>query len=407
MPNLNEEFYRIKRLPPYVFSIVNDLKAKARRSGEDIIDLGMGNPDQPTPRHIIEKAKEAMDNPRNHRYSVSRGIYKLRGAISDWYKRRYDVDVDPDTEAIATIGAKEGLSHLATATIAPGDLVFVPTPSYPIHAYAQIIAGGEVMGIPMVKGRDFIEELEQAHKQTFRKAKMLVVSFPHNPTTTCVDLPFMQRIVDFARANDMWVIHDLAYADLVFDGYKAPSILQVPGAKEIAVEFFSLSKSYNMAGWRIGFACGNPKLIGALSKLKSYFDYGMYQPLQIAGIIALNGPQDCVEEIRGMYQTRRDVLVDGLNKAGWQIDKPKGTMFVWAEIPDEFKPLGSLEFSKLLLQEAKVAVSPGIGFGDYGDTHVRFALCENEQRLRQAVRGIRAVLNGGSQEESSPIEVTK
>ncbi len=406
MPNLNEEFYRIKRLPPYVFSIVNELKAKARRAGEDIIDLGMGNPDQPTPHHIIEKAKEAMDNPRNHRYSVSRGVYKLRLAISDWYRRRYDVTIDADTEAIATIGAKEGLAHLATATIAPGDIVFVPTPSYPIHAYAQIIAGGEVIGIPMEKDRDFIEELEMAMKLTFRKAKMLVISFPHNPTTAVVDLQFMQRIVDFAREHDIWVIHDLAYADLVYDGYKAPSIMQVPGAKDVAVEFFSMSKSYNMAGWRIGFCVGNPKLIGALAKLKSYFDYGMYQPLQIAGIIALNGPQDCVEDIRQMYQHRRDVLVDGLNKAGWNIEKPKGTMFVWAEIPDEYKKLGSLEFSKLLLKESKVAVSPGIGFGEYGDNYVRFALCENEHRLRQAVRGIRHTLGGTPADEPKADEGT-
>ena len=406
MPNLTEEFYRIQRLPPYVFAIVNELKAQSRRAGEDIIDLGMGNPDQPTPQHIIEKAKEAMDNPRNHRYSVSRGIYKLRTAISDWYLRRYDVHIDPDTEAIATIGAKEGLSHLAIATIAPGDIVFVPTPSYPIHAYAQIIAGGEVIGIPMEPGRDFIEELEAAMRKTFRKAKMLVISFPHNPTTTCVDLNFMQRIVDFARAHDIWVIHDLAYADLVYDGYKAPSILQVPGAKEVAVEFYSLSKSYNMAGWRVGFCCGNPKLIGALGRLKSYFDYGMYQPLQIAAIIALNGPQDCVTDIRDMYQSRRDVLVDGLNKAGWAIEKPKATMFVWAEIPDAFKRMGSLEFSKLLLKEGKVAVSPGIGFGEYGDQYVRFALCENEHRLRQAVRGVRHVLHGVTPPDDGDVDRT-
>ncbi len=394
MPELNEEFYRIKRLPPYVFAIVNELKAKSRRAGEDIIDLGMGNPDQPTPRHIIEKAQEAMNNPRNHRYSVSRGVYKLRVAITDWYQRNYNVTLDPDSEAIATIGAKEGLSHLATATIAPGDTVFVPTPSYPIHAYAQVIAGGEVVGIPLTKDRDFFEELEAAQKRSFRKAKMLLISFPANPTTTCVDLAFMQKAVDFCRDNGLWLIHDFAYADLTFDGYKAPSVLQIPGAKDVAVEFYSLSKSYNMAGWRIGFCCGNPKLIAALTKLKSYFDYGMYQPLQIAGIIALNGPQDCVEEIRSLYESRRDTLVDGLHKAGWEIDKPKGTMFVWAEIPDEFKSMGSLEFSKLLLQHGRVAVSPGIGFGEYGDTHVRFALCENEHRLRQAVRGIRSVLHG-------------
>jgi len=384
-----EDFYRIKRLPPYVFAVVDDLKMKARRRGDDIIDLGMGNPDLPTPPHIVEKLIEAVKNPRNHRYSASRGISKLREAIAGWYGRNYGVDVDPETEAIVTLGAKEGLAHLVLATIAAGDVVFVPTPTYPIHAYSVIIAGGDLRSIPLVEGRDFFEDLQAATRQVWPQPKMLVISFPHNPTTRVVDLSFFEKIVTFARAHKMMVVHDLAYADLVFDGYKAPSLLQVPGAKEVGVEFFTLSKSYSMPGWRVAFAVGNRQMIHALARIKSYLDYGVFQPIQIAAIIALNEDQSCVEEIRKIYQERRDALVGGLRRVGWKIEKPKGTMFVWAEIPDKFKEMGSLEFSKLVLQVAKVAVSPGIGFGEYGDDHVRFALVENSHRIKQAVKGIK------------------
>jgi alanine-synthesizing transaminase len=384
-----EDFYRIKRLPPYVFSIVDELKMKARRRGDDIIDLGMGNPDLPTPPHIVEKLIEAVKNPRNHRYSASRGIYKLRSAIAGWYGKNYGVEIDPDSEAIVTIGTKEGLSHLALATVGPGDVVFVPTPAYPIHPYSVIIAGGDVRAIPLVEGRDFFADLQTAMRQIWPKPKMLIISFPHNPTTRVVDLGFFEKIVGFAQAHDMMVVHDLAYADLVFDGYKAPSFLQVPGAKDVGLEFFTLSKSYSMPGWRVGFAVGNRKMISALGRIKSYLDYGIFQPIQIAAIIALNEEQGCVEEIRKVYQERRDVLVDGLKKAGWKMEKPKGTMFVWAEIPPKFKEMGSLEFSKLVLQVAKVAISPGVGFGEYGDDHVRFALVENTQRIKQAVKGIK------------------
>jgi len=384
-----EEFHRIKRLPPYIFNITTELKMEARRRGEDIIDFGMGNPDQPTPKHVVDKLIEAAQNPRNHRYSASKGIYKLRLAITDWYKRRYDVDLDPDSEAIATIGSKEGLSHLALAIIGPGDVVFVPNPTYSIHTYSVIIAGGDVRGIPLLPGRDFFEELLNAVKQTWPKPKLLILNFPHNPTTEVVDMGFFKKVVDFAREHNMLVVHDLAYADIVFDGYKAPSILQVPGAKDICVEFFTLSKSYNMPGWRVGFAVGNKKLIAALARLKSYMDYGMFQPIQIAAISALNGPQDCVKDICETYKKRRDVLIDSFNKAGWPIEKPMATMFVWARIPEEFRKMGSLEFSKFLLKEAKVAVSAGIGFGEYGDEYVRIALIENEQRTRQAAKGIK------------------
>ena len=384
-----EEFHRIKRLPPYIFNITTELKMEARRRGEDIIDFGMGNPDQPTPKHVVDKLIEAAQNPRNHRYSASKGIYKLRLAITDWYKRRYDVDLDPDSEAIATIGSKEGLSHLALAIIGPGDVVFVPNPTYSIHTYSVIIAGGDVRGIPLLPGRDFFEELLNAVKQTWPKPKLLILNFPHNPTTEVVDLEFFKKVVDFAREHNMLVVHDLAYADIVFDGYKAPSILQVPGAKDMCVEFFTLSKSYNMPGWRVGFAVGNKKLIAALARLKSYMDYGMFQPIQIAAISALNGPQDCVKDICETYKKRRDVLIDSFNKAGWPIEKPMATMFVWARIPEEFRKMGSLEFSKFLLKEAKVAVSAGIGFGEYGDEYVRIALIENEQRTRQAAKGIK------------------
>ena len=384
-----EEFHRIKRLPPYIFNITTELKMEARRRGEDIIDFGMGNPDQPTPQHIVDKLIEATQNPRNHKYSASKGIYKLRLAITDWYKRRYDVDIDPDSEAIATIGSKEGLSHLALAIIGPGDVVFVPNPTYSIHTYCVIIAGGDVRSIPLLPGRDFFEELINAVKQTWPKPKLLILNFPHNPTTEVVDLEFFKKVVDFAKEHNILVVHDLAYADIVFDGYKAPSFLQVPGAKDIGVEFFTLSKSYNMPGWRVGFAVGNKKLIAALARLKSYMDYGMFQPIQIAAITALNGPQDCVKEICNTYQKRRDAMVDSFNKAGWQIEKPKATMFVWARIPEQFREMGSLEFSKFLLKEAKVAVSPGVGFGEYGDEYVRLALIENEHRTKQAAKGIK------------------
>ncbi len=384
-----EDFHRIKRLPPYVFNIVTELRTQARRRGEDIIDLGMGNPDQPTPKHIVDKLVEAVQNPRNHRYSLSRGIYKLRLAIADWYRRRYDVEIDPESEAIATIGSKEGLAHLVLAMIGPGDVVLVPNPTYPIHAYSVIIAGGDIRSVPLVPGVDFFEELQRATKEVWPRPKLLILNFPHNPTTEVVELEFFEKVVDFAREHEMMVIHDLAYADIVFDGYMAPSLLQAPGAKDVGVEFFSLSKSYNMPGWRVGFAVGNRKMIDALTRIKSYLDYGMFQPVQIASIIALNGPQDCVEKIRETYRKRRDVLIESFAKAGWQIEKPRATMFVWARIPEELRKMGSLEFSKFLLKEAKVAVSPGIGFGEYGDEYVRLALVENEQRIRQAARGIK------------------
>ncbi|UCD84403.1 MAG: aminotransferase class I/II-fold pyridoxal phosphate-dependent enzyme [Deltaproteobacteria bacterium] len=390
-----EEFHRIQRLPPYIFSVIDELKLKARRAGEDIIDLGMGNPDLPTPPHIVDKLREALDNPRNYRYSASRGIYKLREAICNWYKRRYEVELDPEEEAIVTVGAKEGLGHLALAIIGPGDVVFVPNPTYPIHAYSVVIAGGDLRSIPLSPERDFFDDLLTATKQIWPRPKLLIISFPHNPTTMVVDLDFFRKIVDFARENNILVIHDLAYADLVFDDYRAPSFLEVEGAKDIGVEFFSLSKGYSMPGWRVGFAVGNSQIIKALGRIKSYFDYGVFQPIQIAAIVALNGPDDCVREVADTYRSRRDALIDGLGRSGWLIEKPKGTMFVWGKIPENFQPLGSLEFSKLLLQEGKVAVSPGVGFGEYGDQYIRFALVENEHRINQAVRGIRRVLRSG------------
>lgn len=390
------EFNRIKRLPPYVFAIVNMLKMEYRRKGEDIIDLGMGNPDMPAPKHVIDKLCEAANNPKNHRYSASKGITQLRVAITEWYKRRYDVDLDPESETVVTIGSKEGLSHLALATVQPGDVVMTPTPAYPIHPYSVIIAGGEVTNIPIGYGIDFFGEMERAFKKTWPRPKMLIINFPHNPTTQVVDgVDFFKKVVDFAKENSIIVIHDFAYADLVFDDYKAPSFLQVPGAKDVGVEFFSLTKSYSMAGWRVGFCCGNKEVVGALIKIKSYLDYGMFQPIQIASIVALRGPQDCVEEYRKTYESRRNVLIKGLNNAGWKVEPPKATMFVWAEIPEPFKKMGSLEFSKFLITEAKVAVSPGIGFGEGGDNYVRFALVENEHRIRQAVAGIKKVLNRG------------
>jgi len=387
-----EEFKRIKRLPPYVFAIVNELKIKARARGEDVIDFGMGNPDLPTPDHIVDKLVESARNPRNHRYSASRGITKLRHAVCDWYRRRYDVELDPDTEAIATIGAKEGLAHLALAVVEPGDVALVPNPTYPIHAYSVVIAGGDVRHVRLGPGEDFFANLMAAFRESWPQPKLLILSFPHNPTTAVVDPDFFARVVAFAQDNDLIVVHDFAYADLTFDGYQAPSFLQTPGAKGVGVEFFTLSKSYNMPGWRVGFAVGNPRIIAALTRIKSYLDYGMFQPIQIASIIALNGPQECVEEIRRTYASRRDALCDGLTRVGWKIDRPRGTMFVWARIPDQFQMMGSLEFCKFLLDRAKVAVSPGIGFGQYGDEYVRFALVENEQRTRQAVQGIKRVL---------------
>ncbi|HYA31115.1 MAG TPA: aminotransferase class I/II-fold pyridoxal phosphate-dependent enzyme [Thermodesulfovibrionales bacterium] len=388
------EFNRVKRLPPYVFAIVNALKMDARRKGLDIIDLGMGNPDLATPKHIVDKLCEAANNPRNHRYSASRGITQLRVAITEWYKRRYHVDLDPETEVVITIGAKEGLSHLAYATLGPGDVVMTPSPAYPIHPYSAILAGAEVRYIPTGKGFSFFEEMEKAFKSLWPKPKMLIINFPHNPTTECIELDFFKKIVDFARENDIMVIHDFAYADLCFDDYRAPSFLQAQGAKDVGVEFFSLTKSYSMAGWRVGFCCGNRELVGALTKIKSYLDYGMFQPIQIASIVALRGPQECVEEIRSTYQSRRDALLKGLQQSGWKIEPPQATMFVWAEIPEPFKKAGSLEFSKFLIREAGVAISPGIGFGDGGDSFVRFALVENEHRIRQATRGIKKALHG-------------
>ncbi|RMG74036.1 MAG: aminotransferase class I/II-fold pyridoxal phosphate-dependent enzyme, partial [Nitrospirae bacterium] len=352
-------------------------------------DLGMGNPDLPTPPHIVEKLCEAARNPKNHRYSASRGITQLRMAICEWYKRRFDVELDPETEAVVTIGSKEGLSHLALAIVEPGDVALTPTPAYPIHPYSVIIAGGEVRSVPIGPGINFLEELEKAYKNTWPRPKLLIINFPHNPTTEVVDLEFFKRVVDFAKENSLIVIHDFAYADLVFDNFKAPSILQVSGAKDVCVEFFSLTKSYSMAGWRVGFCVGNRELVGALTKIKSYLDYGMFQPIQIASIIALRGPQDCVEEIRKTYEKRRNTLCRGLNRIGWKIDPPKATMFVWARIPEPYVKMGSLEFAKFMLKEAKVAVSPGIGFGEGGDQYVRFALVENEHRIRQAIKGIR------------------
>ncbi len=396
--SISDGFYRIKRLPPYVFAQVQSLKLEARQRGEDIIDFGMGNPDQPTPPHIVDKLIEASKKAKNHRYSASRGITKLRHAITGWYKRNYDVDLDPETEAIVTIGSKEGLAHLALATIGPGDVVLTPTPTYPIHMYSFIIAGGEVRGIELRQDSDFFDDLLRVYRQTLPRPRILVINFPHNPTTAVVDLEFFKKIVAFAKEHDVIVIHDLAYADIAFDGYKAPSFLQVPEAKDVGVEFYTLSEAYNMPGWRVGFCVGNREVVGALAKLKSYLDYGIFQPIQIASTVALNGPQDCVKEVVQRYQNRRNVLVNGLNRIGWSVTLPRATMFVWARIPDPFRHMGSLEFSKLLLREAKVAVSPGIGFGEGGDEFVRFALVENEHRTRQALRGIRKVLNLDDQE---------
>jgi len=387
-----EDFYRISRLPPYVFGIVRDLLIEARRQGEDIIDLGMGNPDLPTPKHIVSKLVEAARNPKNHRYSASKGIYNLRVAISAWYKRRYNVDIDPDEEVVVTMGAKEGIGHLVLATISQGETVFVPNPAYPIHSYSVVISGGDLRTIPLLPKEEFFERLSIAVKTTWPLPRMLIISFPNNPTTEVVELDFFEKIVGFAREHDLMIVHDLAYADLAFDGYKAPSFLEATGAKDVGVEFFSLSKSYSMAGWRVGFAVGNRKMINALGRIKSYFDYGVFQPIQIASIIALNEGDDEVPGIVEKYRMRRDVLCEGLYRLGWEVEKPKATMFVWAKIPQEYAAMGSIEFSKLLLKESKVATSPGIGFGEFGEGHVRFALVENEHRIKQAVKGIKNFL---------------
>lgn len=386
------KFARLDRLPPYVFATVNEIKMKARRAGEDIIDLGMGNPDIGTPQHIVDKLVEASQKPHNHRYSASMGITKLRVAIADWYKRRFDVDIDPETEAIVTIGVKEGMSHLILVTVRPGDVVFTPNPTYPIHPYSSIISGGDVRGIPMGPEQDFFTNLINATKQTWPRPKILVLSFPHNPTTEVANLDFFQKIVDYARENDILIIHDFAYADIVFDGYKAPSFLQAKGAKKVGVEFFSMSKSYSMPGWRVGFCVGNRETIFALRRIKSYLDYGIFQPIQIASIIALNGSQECVRQICQTYKERRDALISGLSRVNWQVPSPQGTMFVWAKIPRQFRSMGSVEFSKFLIQQAQVAVSPGLGFGEYGDDYVRFALIENQMRINQAVRGLRKIM---------------
>jgi alanine-synthesizing transaminase len=378
-------------LPPYVFNIVNELKMQERRYGEDIIDFGMGNPDQPAPQHIIDKLIEASARKDTHRYSMSKGIPRLRRAICNWYKQRYEVDLDPESEAIVTLGSKEGLAHLAMAIMDRGDVALVPNPAYPIHPYGFILGGADVRHVPIGHNIDFFAELENAVRNIWPKPKLLVLNFPSNPTAQCVELSFFEKIIEFALEHEIWVVQDLAYADIVFDGYKAPSIHQVEGAREVAVEFFSLSKSYNMPGWRVGFMTGNATLVNALARLKSYLDYGMFTPIQVAAIKALEGDQQCVKDIANMYQSRRDVLCEGLNEIGWQVEKPRATMFVWAPIPEQYRHLGSLEFSKKLLLEAKVAAAPGIGFGEYGDEYLRFALIENEHRTRQALRGIKAM----------------
>ncbi|MEP5763082.1 MAG: alanine transaminase [Halieaceae bacterium] len=389
---MDQQFQRIERLPPYVFNIIGELKQQARAAGEDIIDFGMGNPDQPTPEHIVDKLVETARRPDTHRYSQSKGIPRLRKAICDWYQRRYGVDLDPETEAIVTLGSKEGLAHLALATTGPGDTILVPNPSYPIHPYGFVISGADIRHVPMADEQEFFEELERAIRNSWPTPRMLVLNFPSNPTTHCVELDFFEKVVAIAAEHKVWVVQDLAYADLCFDGYQAPSILQVEGAKEVAVEFFSLSKSYSMPGWRVGFCCGNPELVGALARMKSYLDYGMFTPVQVAAISALEGDQQCVEDICQLYQKRRDVLCQGLNAAGWPVQPPSATMFVWAEIPEFYRELGSLEFSKKLLNEAQVAVSPGVGFGEYGEGYVRFGLIENEHRTRQAIRNIKRMI---------------
>ena len=382
------EFRRIERFPPYVFSIVNDMKIKARRAGEDIIDLGMGNPDIPTPDAVVDKLKEAVDNPRNHRYSASRGLPKLRVAIADHYERSWGVTLDPESEVVATIGAKEGVSHLAWVLCEPGDSVLVPEPTYPIHTYAMILSGANVTSVELSLGSDFFTDLVAAYEHSSPKPRVVLCSFPHNPTTAVVDLGFFEQLVDFAKKRNVIIVHDLAYADLVFDAERAPSMMQVPGARDVGVEFFSMSKSYSMPGWRLAFGVGNKEVIGARTKLKSYLDYGVFQPIQIAGIIALNECHEVPKQIREIYRSRRDALCDGLERIGWEMERPPATMFAWARIPERYQHIGSLEFAKWLLEEGRVAVSPGVGFGNAGDPYVRFALVENEQRIRQAVRGI-------------------
>ena len=393
---MDTNFPRVNQLPPYVFDEIGILKSAARQAGEDIIDFGMGNPDQPTPDNIVEKLRESVLKASTHRYSQSKGIPRLRKSICDWYERNYSVTLDPDTEAVVTMGSKEGLGHLALATLDKGDAVLVPNPSYPIHPYGFVIAGADIRHVPIGEDIDFFSELENAVKNSFPKPKMLVLNFPGNPSTECVDIEFFEKIVKFAKEHEIWVVQDLAYADICFDGYKAPSILQVKGAKDVAVEFFTLSKSYNMPGWRVGFCCGNKDLLAALARIKSYFDYGLFTPIQVAAIKALDEGDENAEKIRSMYQFRRDVLVNGLNNAGWKVESPKATMFLWAKIPSTLRSLGSLEFSKKLLAEAQVAVSPGIGFGEYGEGYVRFSLIENEHRTRQAVRNIKRFLADAS-----------
>jgi alanine-synthesizing transaminase len=391
-----EEYYRIQKLPPYVFAVINEMRAKARAAQIDVIDLGMGNPDGATPRVIVNKLVEAARNARNHRYSQSRGIPKLREAIAARYLANYGVEIDPDREAIVTIGAKDALAHLLFATVGPDDAVVSPNPAYPIHQYGVLMAEGHACMLPMPDAATFLGRLRELFRSSSRKPKMVLISFPHNPTTTCVELDFFREIIDLAREHGAMVVHDFAYADLGFDGYKPPSILQVPGAKEVAVEIFSMSKSYNMAGWRVGFCLGNPKMIAALARIKSYLDYGVFQPIQIASIIALRECEEEPKKICSLYQKRRDVLVSGLKRAGWPVEKPRGSMFLWAPLPERYKQLGSLEFSKLLLEKAQVAVSPGVGFGPMGEGHVRFALIENDQRIRQACRAIGGFLKNGS-----------
>jgi alanine-synthesizing transaminase len=387
-----DEFYRISKLPPYVFAVVNEMKARLRADQQDVVDLGMGNPDGPTPKAIVNKLAEAARNPRNHRYSLSKGIPHLREEIVKRYKRKYDVDLDPEKEAIVTIGAKDALAHLLFAVIGPGDSVVSPNPAYPIHQYGVVMAEGHACMLPMPNPGEFLNGLESLYRTNARKPKLILISFPHNPTTQCVDLDFMKEVVRLASHHGSMILHDFAYADLCFDGYRAPSILEVPGAKECAVEIFSMSKSYNMAGWRVGFCLGNPKMIAALARIKSYLDYGVFQPIQIASIIALRECEEDTEKICNLYKKRRDLLVSGLNKAGWPVEAPKGSMFVWAPIPERFRDMGSLEFAKLLLEKSLVAVSPGIGFGPMGEGYVRFALIENDHRTRQAIRSIKQFL---------------
>jgi len=395
---METEFHRIKRLPPYVFAEVNAMKARARAAGEDIIDFGMGNPDQPTPQHIVDKLVEAARNPRAHRYSMSRGIPGLRKAQAAYYQRRFGVEIDPESECIVTLGSKEGLANLAAAITSPGDILLVPNPSYPIHPFGFIIAGGSVRHVPVNPDQEFLKALERAVKHSVPKPVALVISYPSNPTALVADLDFYGQVVEFCRHHGIYLLSDLAYSEIYFDGNPPPSVLQVPGAKDVCIEFTSMSKTYNMPGWRIGFAVGNKTLIGALSRIKSYLDYGAFTPIQVAATAALNGPQDCVEEIRQMYKARRDVLIDGLEAIGWSIPRPPASMFAWAPIPERFAHLGSIEFSKLLMQEAKVAVAPGIGFGEHGDGFVRIGLVENRQRIRQAVKNIKAFLQGGNYE---------